>query len=291
MRIGFVGTGTMGTPIAGCLAAAGHSLIVFDLRREATRALEQQGAVVADSPRRVAESSEIVFTSLPGPAEVEAAALGPETGILAGLRASGAYIDLTTNAPATTRRLAEACRRRGIGFLDAPVSGRPPDMTVMAGGEAADFTRCKPLLGAIAKNVFHVGAQGAGCAAKLVTQYLGYTGFIAALEGMLIAKKAGIDLGVLAEIVPVSAGQSRIFANIPRGVFNRSFTAGGTLDIVAKDMELAVALARDLAAPAALGTLASDTFKRAQAQGWGQEGFPVVTRVLEAMAGVELKHE
>jgi 3-hydroxyisobutyrate dehydrogenase/2-hydroxy-3-oxopropionate reductase len=153
------------------------------------------------------------------------------------------------------------------------------------------FARCKPLFEAIAKNVFYVGPSGAGCAAKLVTQYLGYTNFIAAIEGMLIAAKAGVDLGVLAEIVPVSAGQSRSFANIPRGVFNRSFTAGGTLDIVAKDMDLAVALARDVAAPASLGALASDVFKRAQAQGWGGEGFPVVAKVLEAMAGTELTSE
>ncbi|HEX6442452.1 MAG TPA: NAD(P)-dependent oxidoreductase [Stellaceae bacterium] len=291
MRIGFVGTGTMGMPIAGCLLAAGHQLTVYDLRREASRALEQQGAAVADTPRKAAEASEVVFTSLPGPAQIESAALDPESGILAGLAKGGAYIDLTTNAPATIRRIGEACRERGIAFLDAPVSGRPPEMTVMAGGAAADFARCKPLLEAIAKNVFHVGPQGAGCAAKLVTQYLGYTGFIAALEGMLIAAKAGIDLGVLAEIVPVSAGQSRSFANIPRGVFNRSFVAGGTLDIVAKDMDLAVALARECGAPAALGALASDMFKRAQAQGWGQQGFPVVARVLEAMAGAELKHE
>jgi len=291
MRIGFVGTGTMGTPIAGCLISAGHSLTIFDLRREATHALEQRGAAVAATPRKAAEASEVVFTSLPGPGEVEKAALDPETGILAGLARGGAYIDLTTNAPTTIRGVAEACRERGVAFLDAPVSGRPPDVTVMVGGTADDFARCRTLLEAIAKNVFHVGPQGAGCAAKLVTQYLGYTGFIAALEGMLIAKKAGIDLGVLAEIVPVSAGQSRTFANIPRGVLNRSFTAGGTLDIVAKDMELAVALARELGAPAMLGALASDTFKRAQAQGWGQEGFPVVARVLEAMAGVELKHE
>jgi 3-hydroxyisobutyrate dehydrogenase-like beta-hydroxyacid dehydrogenase len=108
---------------------------------------------------------------------------------------------------------------------------------------------------------------------------------------MLIAAKAGIDLGVLAQIVPVSAGQSRTFANIPRGVFNRSFVAGGTLDIVAKDMDLACALARDVAAPASLGALASDVFKRAQAQGWGGEGFPVVVKVLEAMAGTELTSE
>src|SRR5437764_7057612 len=218
MRIGFVGTGTMGTPIAGCLVAAGHRVTVYDIRREATRALEQQGAAVADTPRQAAEAGEFVFTSLPGPGEVEAAALDAETGILAGLPAGSAYIDLTTNAPATIRRVAEASRQRGLAFLDAPVSGRPPDMTVMVGGNAADFARCRPLFEAMARNVFHVGPSGAGCAAKLVTQYLGYTNFIAALEGMLVAAKAGIDLGMLAQIVPVSAGQSRTFDNIPRSV-------------------------------------------------------------------------
>ena len=122
-----------------------------------------------------------------------------------------------------------------------------------------------------------------------MTQYLGYTNFIASIEGMLVAAKAGIDLETLARIVPVSAGQSRTFDNIARGVFPRSFAAGGTLDIVAKDVELACQLARDVGAPAALGALASDFYKRAQAAGWGQEGFPVVARVLEAMAGIELR--
>ena len=291
MRIGFIGTGTMGTPIASCLVTAGHRLTIYDIRREATRPLQQQGAGVAETPRAAAETSEIVFTSLPGPKEVETAALDSETGLLAGLTEGGAYIDLTTNAPDTVRRLAAACRERGVDFLDAPVSGRPPNMTVMAGGDVAAFTRCKPLFEVIAKNVFHVGPSGAGCVAKLVTQYLGYTNFIAALEGMLVAKKAGIDLGVLAEIVPVSAGQSRTFDNIPRSVLTGSFTSGGTLDIVAKDIDLACALAREVSAPVQLGVLASEMYKHAQARGWGQEGFPVVTRVLEAMAGVELKHE
>lgn len=106
---------------------------------------------------------------------------------------------------------------------------------------------------------------------------------------MLIAAKAGIDLEVLSRIVPVSAGQSRTFGNIPRGVFPGTFVAGGTLDIVAKDVELACALARDVGAPAFLGAVASDFYKRAQAEGWGQEGFPVVARVLEAMAGASLR--
>ena len=291
MRIGFVGTGTMGTPIAGCLIGAGHQLTVYDIRRAATGALVAQGAALAETPRAAAESVEAVFTSLPGPAEVEAAALDPEAGILRGMPSGAAYIDLTTNAPSTIRRLAERCRERGIAFLDAPVSGRPPNMTAMVGGDAADFGRVRPLFEAIARNVFHVGPSGAGCAAKLVTQYLGYTNFIAALEGMLVAAKAGIDLGVLAKIVPVSAGQSRTFDNIPRSVLTGAFTSGGTLDIVAKDMDLAVSLAREVGAPGALGALASDIYKRAQAQGWGGEGFPVVARILEAMAGVELRDE
>src|SRR2546423_9260644 len=142
MHIGFIGTGTMGTPIAGCLVAAGHQLTVYDVRREATQTLRQQGAAAADTPRAAAQASDIVFTSLPGPAQVETAALDPETGLLAGLPGGGAYIDLTTNAPSTIRRLAAACREHGVDFLDAPVSGRPPNMTVMVGGDAAVFARC-----------------------------------------------------------------------------------------------------------------------------------------------------
>jgi 3-hydroxyisobutyrate dehydrogenase-like beta-hydroxyacid dehydrogenase len=289
MRIGFVGTGTMGTPIASCLIAAGHALTVYDRRSEATAELVAKGAIAADSAFAAARDSAVVFTSLPGPAEFEAAMLEPQTGILAGLREGAAHIDLTTNSPKTIARVAEACRARGVELIDAPVSGRPPNMTVMVGASGAAFARYKTLFEAIAANVFHVGPSGAGATAKLVTQYLGYTGFIAALEGMLVAAKAGIDLDTLAKIVPVSAGQMRTFDNIPRGVLPGTFIAGGTLDIIAKDVALACQLARDVGAPAALGALASDIYQRAQAQGWGQEGFPVVARVLEAMAGVELR--
>jgi 3-hydroxyisobutyrate dehydrogenase-like beta-hydroxyacid dehydrogenase len=162
-------------------------------------------------------------------------------------------------------------------------------MTIMVGASDAAFAKYRPLFEAVAANVFHVGPSRAGATAKLVTQYLGYTNFIASIEGMLVAAKAGIDLETLARIVPVSAGQSRTFDNIARGVFTGTFAAGGTLDIVAKDVELACQLARDVGAPAALGVLASDLYKRAQAAGWGQEGFPVVARVLEAMAGTELR--
>ena len=186
MQIGFIGTGTMGTPIAGCLIDVGHRLTVFDIRPEATQALVGRGADSVDSPRAVAEHSEVVFTSLPGPDQMEPAVLDPVTGILAGLRSGTCYIDLTTNAPTVARRVGEACHAKGVAMLDAPVSGRPPGMTVMIGGDHGIFARHRPLFDAIARNVFYVGEAGAGCIAKLVTQYLGYTNFVAALEGLLI---------------------------------------------------------------------------------------------------------
>jgi len=272
-----------------CLIDAGHELTVCDVRPAATAPLAARGAHEAGSPAEVARHSEVVFTSLPGPREVEHAVLDSAAGILAGLAVGGAYIDMTTNAPAVARRIAEVCSTRGVDVLDAPVSGRPPTMTVMAGGDPAVFTKYRPLLAAMAGNIFHVGEAGAGCVAKLVTQYLGYTNFVAALEGLLIGAKAGIDLAQLARVVPLSAGASRTFDNIPRSVLTGAFSAGGTLDIVAKDLALACDLAREVAAPANLGLLAHDVLHRAQAQGWGQEGFPVAARILEAMAGVELR--
>jgi 3-hydroxyisobutyrate dehydrogenase len=289
MQLGFVGTGTMGNPMARCLIQAGHRVTVHDLRREATSNLCDLGAHWADTPRATAQASEVVFTSLPGPAEVERAVGDLATGILSGLRAGGACIDMTTNAPGVVRRLAEACRARGVEFLDAPVSGRPPGMTIMVGGHATTYARYRPLLEAMGRSIFYVGETGAGCIAKLVTQYLGYTNFVTSLEGLLIAAKAGIDLGILAQIVPVSAGASRTFDNIPRSVLSGEFTAGGTLDIVAKDLHLACELAREVGAPAHLGSIADDVMKRAQARGWGQRGFPIVARILETMAGVELR--
>ena len=289
MRVGFVGTGTMGNPMARCLIEAGHQVTVHDVRRDATADLCDLGARWAESPRAAAEDSDVVFTSLPGPAQVEQAVLDPTTGILAGLKPGGVYIDMTTNAPGVVRRLAEACGARGVAMLDAPVSGRPPGLTIMVGGDATAFTTFRPLLASMGRNIFHVGDVGAGCVVKLVTQYLGYTNLITSLEGFVIAAKAGIDLGVLARIVPVSAGASRTFDNIPRSVLSGTFTAGGTLDIAAKDVHLACELAREVGAPAHTGLIADDAYQRAQAQGWGQIGFPVVARILEAMAGVELR--
>ncbi len=287
--IGFVGTGTMGNPMSKCLIDAGHLLTVHDVRREATTNLCEIGAHWADSPRAVAEASQVVFTSLPGPTEFQDVVLHPDTGILSGLPKDGVYIDTTTNSPTVVREVAAQCRSAGIDVLDAPVSGRPPRMTTMVGGDRAVFERQLPLLETIALNVFYVGETAMGCTAKLVTQYLGYCNYITALEGMLIGAKAGIDLDVLAKIVPVSAGASRTFEGLADGVFNGEFKSNGTLDIIAKDLHLACQLARDVQAPARIGLIAEDVYLRAQVQGMGQMGFHAVAQILEQMAGAQLR--
>ena len=289
MQLGFIGTGTMGNPMSRCLIDAGHQLTVHDVRREATTNLCEMGATWADSPRTVAEASQVVFTSLPGPVEFQQVVLHPDNGILSGLTRNGTYIDTTTNSPTVFREVAAQCRNAGIKILDAPVSGRPPEMTIMVGGDKADFEEHRPLFDNIASNVFYVGETGTACAAKLVTQYLGYCNYLTALEGLLIGAKAGIDLDILASIVPVSAGASRSFLGIPDGVFNGEFKSNGTLDIIAKDLHLACELARDVAAPAHMGLVADDAYQRAQSQGMGQMGFHAVVQILEQMAGAELR--
>jgi 3-hydroxyisobutyrate dehydrogenase len=275
--------------MVGCLLDAGHEVTINDIRREAAEGLLARGAKWGDSPRAVAEASEVVFTSLPGPTQVTQVVLDPENGILAGLKPGACYIDTTTNSPVAFRKIAEACRERGVDVLDSPVSSRPPEMTMMVGGDRAVFDKYKPVLDTMGKHIFYVGPTSAGCAAKLVTQYMGYCNFITAVEGMLIAAKAGIDLQTLSEIVPVSAGGSRQFNAIPSSVLTGQLTAPGTLDIVAKDLMLACELARDVGVLARMGDVAEDTFARGQAAGWGQLGYPNVVRVLEQWAGIELR--
>ena len=288
-RHAFIGVGTMGSLMAGCLLDAGVDLTVYDLRREAAEPLLERGARWADSAEGAAAGCEMVWTSLPGPAQVESVLLGNEAAVLSAMDPGATLVDTTTNDPDVARRVAAACADRGLAMLDAPVSGRPPTMTIMVGGDEAVFQQARPALDAVAAQVFYVGPAGAGCVAKLATQYMGYTNLIAAIEGMLIARLGGVDPAVLAEIVPVSAGASRAFNAIPNSILNRSFQAGGTLDIVAKDVALACALAERLDAPSGTGSVADALYQQAQAEGWGDEGYPIVARVLETLAGVELR--
>ena len=290
-RQAFIGVGTMGSLTAGRLLDAGVNLTVFDIRREAADPLIQRGARWAASAEDAASGCDMLWTSLPGPAQVESVLLGNEAAVLSAMPDGAVLVDTTTNDPDVARQVADACAGRGIAMLDAPVSGRPPAITMMVGGDPSVYETVLPSLEAVAAQIFYVGPAGAGCVAKLATQYMGYTNLIAAIEGMLIARMGGVDPAVLAEIVPVSAGASRAFNAIPNFVLNGSFQAGGTLDIVAKDVALACALAQRENAPASTGEAANTLYRQAQEAGWGSEGYPIVARILEAMAQTELRSE
>ena len=289
MNLGYIGTGVMGNPMAKALIEAGHSVTVHDLNRESATNLCEMGANWADDPRQLSESSEVVFTSLPGPVQAENVLTNPDTGILSGLRVGGTWVDTTTNSPTMIHKLASLCKQRGIEMLDCPVSGRIPNMTMMVGGDQAVFNKQRPVLETMGKEVIYVGGTASGCTAKLVTQYLGYSNFIAGIEGMLIGAKAGLDMDILARLIPISASASGVMERSMGVVLDGTFASNGTLDIVAKDLHLACQLARDVQAPSRIGDIVDAVLPRAQAQGWGQEGYPIVAKVLEQMANSEVR--
>ena len=243
MQLGYIGTGTMGNPMAKALIEAGHAVTVHDLRRESATNLCEMGANWAATPRELAEASDVVFTSLPGPVEAEQVLTNPDSGILAGLKQGGTWIDTTTNSPTVVGRLAEICKQSGVEMLDSPVSGRIPNMTMMVGGDPALFEKHRPVLETMGKNVIYVGDTASGCTAKLVTQYLGYSNFIAGVEGMLIGAKAGLDMDILAQLIPISASSSSTMNRAVDVLLDGTFGSNGSLDIVAKDIHLACQLA------------------------------------------------
>src|SRR5215469_12052707 len=178
LQVGFVGLGTMGSRMAASLQRAGYSLLVNDIRREATAPHLQNGARWADTPRQVAEAAEVIFTSLPAPPDVEAVALG-ENGIISGIRRGGAYFDLSTNSPALVKRICASFAERDAHMLDAPVSGGPRGaasgrLAIWVGGDRASFDRYKPVLDAIGDQACYVGPIGSATVAKLVHNCAGY---------------------------------------------------------------------------------------------------------------------
>ncbi|MCI0823443.1 MAG: NAD(P)-binding domain-containing protein, partial [Chloroflexi bacterium] len=197
MKVGFIGLGTMGGSMAYNTLQGGHELVVHDIRREsATRHLEA-GATWADSPREVAEACEIVFTSLPGPTEVEAVALG-EDGLIQGLTAGKVYFDLSTSTPGLIRRIHDVAAAQGIDVLDAPVSGGPRgarsrNLAIWVGGDREVYDRCKPVLDAIGDKAYYVGPIGCGAIAKLVHNCAGYVIQCALAEVFTMGVKAGVE--------------------------------------------------------------------------------------------------
>jgi 3-hydroxyisobutyrate dehydrogenase-like beta-hydroxyacid dehydrogenase len=275
MQIGFIGLGLMGGSMAANLQKAGYRLMLNDVRRTAAEPHLGRGARWAETPRAVAEGSEVVFTSLPGPAEVEAVAVG-DNGLIAGLRRDAAYFDLSTNSPSLVRRLNARFASQGVHMLDAPVSGGPAGarsgrLALWVGGEEAIFQRHKALLDAMGDQARYVGPIGAGSVAKLVHNCAGYAINAALAEVFALGVKGGVEPLALWEAVRTGAvGRRRTFdALIDQFLPGKFDPAQFALRLAHKDVSLATALGRELSVPMRLCELALAEMTEAINRGWG----------------------
>ncbi len=294
MKVGFIGVGTMGAHMASHLQEAGHELSVGDLRKEAAAPHLAKGAVWKETPREVAEGVEVVFTSLPGPPEMEAVALGPD-GLISGMKKGAAWFDLTTNSPTVVRRLHAIFKDKGLHLLDAPVSGGPKGarsrrLALWVGGERSVYDRFKPVLDAIGDQPYYVGPIGAGTVAKLVHNCAGYAIQAALAEVFTLGVKAGVDPLVLWEAVRQGAGgRARTFDRLVDQFLPGKFDPPSfTLKLAHKDVSLATALGRELGVPMRIAHLTLEEMTEALNRGWGQRDSRVSMLLQEERAGVQI---
>lgn len=295
MKIGFIGLGTMGKSMAANLIAAGYELVVNDVRRETAAPHVAAGAKWADTARQVAEPCEVVFTSLPGPAEVEAVALGGE-GLVKGLRRGTAYFDLSTNSPTLMRRIHEVFGRQGLHVLDAPVSGGPlgaasRKLALWVGGDEAVFRQHKPVLDAIGDQAYYVGPIGAGSVAKLVHNCAGYVLQTALAEVFTMGVKAGVAPLALFQAVRQGAlGRKRTFDSLADHFLPAKFDPPAfALRLARKDVALATTVGREHDVPMRLANLVLEELTEALNRGWADRDSRVAMLLQEQRAGVDIR--
>ncbi len=295
MKIGFIGLGTMGKSMASNLIKAGYELVVNDIRREAAAPHIAAGAKWADTPRQVAEPCDVVFTSLPGPVEVEAVVLG-DSGLRHGLTRGNAYFDLSTNSPTLMRRLHATLAPAGVHVLDAPVSGGPKGaasgrLAIWVGGEEKVFQQHKAVLDAIGDQAYYVGAIGAGSVAKLVHNCAGYAIQTALAEVFTMGVKAGVEPLALFQAVRQGAlGRRRTFDGLIDQFLPGKFDPPAfALKLARKDVTLATALGREHAVPMRLANLALEEMTEAMNRGWQERDSRVAMLLQEERAGVEIR--
>ena len=294
MKVGFIGLGTMGASMASNLQKGGHELVVNDVRREAAAPHLAAGAVWADTPCQVAEAAHVVFTSLPGPVEVEAVAIGPN-GLIEGMRPGGALFDLSTNSPTLVRRLEALFKDKGFHVLDAPVSGGPKGaksgkLALWVGGDRQVYDRYKPVLDAIGDQPYYVGPIGAGSVAKLVHNCAGYAMQTAFAEVFTMGVKAGVDPLTLWKAVRQGAGgRRRTFDGLADQFLPGTFDPPAfALKLAHKDVSLATALAREVGVPMRLANLTLEELTEALNRGWAQRDSRVAMLLQEERAGVQI---
>jgi 3-hydroxyisobutyrate dehydrogenase-like beta-hydroxyacid dehydrogenase len=290
-ELGFVGLGTMGGGVVRRLLAAGHAVTVWNRTREKAEPLLEAGASWADTPRSVAERSEIVFTMVTNTAAVQAVTEGPD-GILAGLGPGKVYVDMSTASPANTRAVAETVVAVGAQMLDAPVSGsvitlEEGKLSIMVGGDAETFERVKPVLEAIGPRVFHLGPNGAAVTMKIAINLSLAVQMLAFSEGVLLAEKTGIGREQAVEVMLASVIASPMVAYRGPFVLEQPDEAWFDCRMMQKDLNLALELGRELEVPLPTTAVTNELLTAANAMGIGDRDFAVLFDVLASMAGVK----
>jgi 3-hydroxyisobutyrate dehydrogenase len=291
-RVGFIGLGIMGGGMARNLLKNGFALTVWNRSAEKIAPIVEAGASAGESPADVAAKSDIVITCVSDTPDVEAVILG-ENGVIHGLKAGGLVIDMSTISPKATREIAARLNERGIAMLDAPISGGSEGaargtLSIMVGGDAAQFERALPVFQAMGKTITHVGGQGDGQMVKLVNQILVVVNMLAVGEALLFAQAGGLDLEKTLNAVAGGAAGSWMLSNRGSQAIRRDWRPGFTIDLQQKDLRLALEAAAELGIPVLATSMVYNLYRTLQARGLGSEGNHALVKALEALAGIEI---
>ena len=292
-KIGFIGIGTMGTPMVRNLLKAGYQLTVYDRAAEKAERLVELGAKVASSPADVAKQCEVVITMLPADLAVKEVATGPE-GIAEGASAGLIVIESSTVLPATSKQIAAELAKLQVEMLDAPVTGSEPQavegkLTFIVGGKDKIYEKCLPLFKAMGKSSFHMGPHGAGSYTKLSNNTISAISLIAFTEGVVMATKAGIDPQLFVEVISQGGARSGQIDNKAPKVLKRDFHPNFATSLMYKDLGLAGEIAKELNVPTPALAIAREMLNMAIAKGYGQEDVCSVVKCYEEWAHIEVR--
>ena len=294
MRVGFVGLGRMGAPMATNVLSSGFPVSAYDVDGEAVEQLARKGATPARSPAEAAGRADVLVTMLPGPPQIEAAMLGAD-GALAAMRPGSAWIDMSSSNATTARRVIDAAGSARLAVIDAPVTGGVPGalegtLQIFVGGEKEVFERHLPVLKAMGDSdrIFHVGGQGAGYAVKLCLNLLFFIHVAAGAEVLALGTKAGVDLDVLHRLLVGSGASSRFLERDVLSVFEGDYREYFRLELACKDLGLAVELGRENGVPLEVSALVEQIHRRALAQ-YGDGGQLFAVRLMEDLTQISLR--
>jgi 3-hydroxyisobutyrate dehydrogenase len=290
---GFIGLGIMGLPMARNLMKAGFNLAVYNRTASRCQPLVHEGATLAESPGQAAAHSDVVITMVTDTPDVEEVILG-ENGVIHSARPGLILIDMSTISPKATRRMAGLLHEKGVYLLDAPVSGgdigaQNGTLTIMAGGEAAAFDRCMPVLQALGKTLTHVGPSGAGQCTKLCNQVLVAIHLVAVSESLLLAKSSGLDLHKTLQVLTGGAANSWSLQNLGPKIVDGDLNPGFMVRLLLKDLRLVMEAAADGDLPMIGTSFAQQMFIAVQKLGCGSLGTQSVIRAFEQLAGISIK--